>query len=152
MHYWQMSALCLQDIFGNKLYIFFKYYLLRERRMRTKKRRKMIGGLKVGDSFGSDVTKIKYCALKGILSDLYSHARYVLTIWKIHLRCILWRVIICREAVNFLCQLIANELLKHKNTTHFTTFPFWYTCKFFTLFSIFFCNENSKIFKNNTKS
>lgn len=32
-------------------------------------------GLKVGDSFGSDVTKIKYRALKGILSDLRSHAR-----------------------------------------------------------------------------
>lgn len=86
-----MSALCLQYIFSNKLYVLFEYmhYLLYEKDAGKGKRGMIEGGLKLGDSFGSDVTKIKYCTLKRILSDLHSHARCVLTIRKIHFRYIL---------------------------------------------------------------
>lgn len=123
-HTQQTSALGMQicNIFLATSYISFKcmHYLLRQVGGRM-----IEDGLKVGDSFGSDVTKIKYCALKGLVWSPQSR-EYILTIRKIHLRCILWRVIIFSGRIGFFCFFfpIVYMLLQHINSAFILVFLF----------------------------
>lgn len=89
------------------------------------------GGLKVRDSFG-DVTKIKYCGLKGLVWSLQSREVCTNDLENTSSLCLIWRMIISARiwiGIGSLCQLVINKLTCIEST-YLTNVSFWCACNF----------------------